>query len=70
MGSRDDVVDDGLAPKVGGKAEAVNVGPPGVEEAWRNGAFRALSSCKRCCNLWFSIFSSRNVLSIAVFLLG
>lgn len=46
MGSRDDVVDDGLAPKVGGRAEAVNVGPPDVEEVWRNWAFWVLSSCK------------------------
>ena len=42
MGSRagsDDVEDDVLAPKVGGRVEAVNAGAAEVEGLWMNGAF-------------------------------
>ena len=69
MGKRawiDDVVDDELPPKLGGKVEAVNAGAAGVEGVWMNGAFWALSSCMRCCNRSFSIFNSRNVFNLGV----
>ena len=62
----DDVVDDKLPPKLGGKVEAINVRAAGVEGVWMNGAFWALSSCMQCCNRLFSIFSSRNVFNLGV----
>jgi len=70
MGSCDDVVDDGWAPKVEGRLAEVDVGTVRLGRVCMNGAFWALSSRTRCCNRSFSIFNSRNVFNIAVFLLG